>query len=727
MRVLALLAIAAAACAPKASAPPPAQPVVEPPVAASPPPPAPPAHPAADYPATRRDDVVDHLHGSDVRDPYRWLEDPSKPEVAAWMAAQDGYARGHLAALEQRDAIARRLTSLMYYDSISPPQHRNGRLFYSRKHKDKEKRIVYWKQGETGAEKVLFDPNAWSSDGSTGLQRWTVSWDGKYVAYNVSEHNADESSIKVLEVATGVLLRDELAHIRFGSASWTPDNRGFYYEYTPPANDKVPEAERNAYTELRYHKLGGDPASDPVAHAATGNAAYFLIGGVSEDGHWLVLEIAHGSSGSSDWYFKDLRRPAAAWTPLVEGVDAAFSVVDFKDRFYVLTNDGAARYHVMVADPAHPARAGWREAVPETEATLESADVIGGQLALVYLRSAANEMEIHGLDGKFLRKVALPPLGSTSGMDGRSSEDTAYFSFASFTEPTVIYRTSIKTGAVTEWARISLPVDTSRFITEQVRYPSKDGTEVTMFLIHAKDVAKSGAMPTLLTAYGGFRVPLTPRFSAIYTAWLDMGGMVAVPNLRGGGEYGEAWHKAGMLANKQNVFDDFIAAATYLETSGWTSPDHLAIEGGSNGGLLMGAATVQAPEKFKAVVCFVPLLDMVRYHKFGLGKAWISEYGTADEAGDFKFLYAYSPYHHVAPGAHYPAFLMMSSDHDDRVDPMHARKFTAALQAASSAPVWLRIERNAGHGGADVVKQQVEQWTDALAFVLHQLGNQPAH
>jgi prolyl oligopeptidase len=726
MRATAALVVlaAASACGPKAPDPGPARPAAASPVAA--PTPAAPAPavvaPATDHPPTRRDDVVDRLHGVEVRDPYRWLEDPSKPEVAAWMAAQDDYARARLAGLEGRDAIAKRLADVMYYDAVSAPIHRGGRYFYSRKHKDKEKRVVYWKAGEAGAEQVLLDPNTWSSDGSAGLKVWSVSWDGTYVAYTISEHNADETSLKVLEVATGKPLPDAIAHTRFGGISWTPDSRAFYYNYTPPASDKIAEPERNAHTEFRLHRLGGDPARDQVAHAPTGNPSWFLNGHISEDGHWLFTAISHGSSGSIDWFFKDLRKPKAGWTPLIEGVDAAYDVLDFQDRFYVTTNDGAARYHVFVVEPARPARARWREIVPETDATLQGAQVIGRQLVLLYLRNAASEMEIHGLDGKLVRKVELPPLGSASGMVGRAGEDTAYFGYSSFTEPSVIYKTSIRTGKVAEWARITLPIDTGKLVSEQVRYPSKDGTQITMFLVHGKDVAKTGKVPTLLTAYGGFRVPITPRFSPIDAVWLEIGGMIAIPNLRGGGEYGEEWHKAGMLASKQNVFDDFIAAASSLETSGWTSPDKLAIHGGSNGGLLMGAAAVQAPEKFKAIVCFVPLLDMVRYHKFGLGKAWISEYGSADEPADFTFLHAYSPYHHVTPGRRYPAFLMMSSDHDDRVDPMHARKFTAALQAASAAPVWLRIERNAGHGGADVVKQQVEEWADALAFIAHELG-----
>jgi prolyl oligopeptidase len=354
---------------------------------------------------------------------------------------------------------------------------------------------------------------------------------------------------------------------------------------------------------------------------------------------------------------------------------------------------------------------------------MQNVDVIGGHLMVSYLRNAASEMEVRTLDGKLVRKIDLPPLGTATAVVGLPGEDTAYFGYSSFAAPPVIYRTSVATGKVGEWARVTVPLDTSKLVTEQVRYRSKDGTEVTMFLLHKKDAAKDGHAPTLLTGYGGFQISITSEFSAAFAVFAERGGVVAIPNLRGGGEFGEDWHRGGMLANKQNVFDDFVAAARYLVDSGWTARDRLAIYGGSNGGLLMGAATVQAPDLFKAVVCAVPLLDMVRYHRFGLGAAWISEYGSADEPAQFKTLYAYSPYHHVREGTRYPAVLMLSSDHDDRVDPMHARKFTAALQraTASSAPVWLRIEQNAGHGGADVVKQQVDEWADTFAFVLAQL------
>jgi prolyl oligopeptidase len=364
--------------------------------------------------------------------------------------------------------------------------------------------------------------------------------------------------------------------------------------------------------------------------------------------------------------------------------------------------------------------------VSESDATLEGFSIVGGHLALNYLRKAASELEIHDLHGKLVRKVDMPPLGTASGVGGLPDEDTAYYSYSSFTEPNIIYKTSIKSGKSDEWARITLPIDTSKFTTEQVEYKSKDGTPITMFLIHRKDAVKDGKQPVLLTGYGGFNVSETPGFSSSRAVWIEHGGMIALPNLRGGGEYGEGWHRDGMLLKKQNVFDDFIAAGQYLVDSGWTTPEHLAIFGGSNGGLLMGAAITQAPQQWKAVVCAVPLLDMIRFHLFGSGKTWVPEYGSAEDPDQFKALYAYSPYHRVVEGVKYPAVLMSSSDHDDRVDPMHARKFAALLQWAtgSDEPVWLRIEKNAGHGGADVVKQQVQQWADIYAFLMWQLGMQ---
>jgi prolyl oligopeptidase len=714
------------------SSPPPARTAGSPLTVAPPaiaPPVAPPAAPRRDYPASRRDEVVDQLHGVAVRDPYRWLEDPSKPEVQAWMKAQDTYARARLAKLPGRDALAARFAQVFYFDATDAPEHRGSRYFFARKHKDQEKATVSWKQGERGNEQVLLDPNTWSADGSAGLKGWWPSPDGRYVAFNKSEHNADETTMSVLEVATGKPLAESISGTKYGEASWAADGRGFYYIWVPAPSDQVPVADRPGFAELRYHALGTDPAKDPVLHEPTRDPQTFLRGVASRDGHWLFAEVQHGWS-SSDVYFKDLRAHQPGWSVLVEGVAANFTVDEFRDVFYLRTDDGAPRYRLYAVDPRKPARASWKEIVAQRDATLESFAVVGQSLALNYLRNAASELEIHDLQGALLRKVELPPLGAAGEVTGLPTEDDAYVSYTSFTEPQVIYKISIKRGTVAAWARVALPIDTSRFTTEQVRYPSKDGTEITMFLVHRKDAVKDGKTPTYLTGYGGFGVSVLPGFVssrsswAAHAVWLEHGGMIAVPNLRGGGEYGEDWHKAGMLLQKQHVFDDFLAAARWLAASGWTSRDHLAISGGSNGGLLVGAAITQAPELFKAVVCEVPLLDMVRYHLFGSGKTWVPEYGSAEDPAQLAALHAYSPYHHVNQGVAYPAVLMSSADHDDRVDPMHARKFTALLQGAtaSDAPVWLRIQANAGHSGADQVKQKIDQNADTYAFLMSQLG-----
>ena len=677
----------------------------------------PPQHP---WPATRAGAESDTLHGQKIADPYRWLEDETSPEVQAWMTAQDDYARGVLAKAPHRDEWAARLRQVFYYDAVSAPAHRGGRYFYTRKHADKEKMIVYWKQGENGAEKVLFDPNQWSADGSKGLGTWAPSWDGRYVAYGVKEHNSDETVTHILDINTGKDLPDVLEGTKYSSASWTPDSHGFYYTWVPPVSDKVTVADRPGFAEIRFHKLGTAPAADAVVHPATGNPGTFIGGGISRDGHWLLVTIQHGWT-SSDVYVKDARKPGAGWTPLVQGVDALFEVDAWRDRFYVTTNHGAPRNRVYKVDPAHLDRAAWKEIVAESDATLERALIVGEHLVLTYLRNAATELEIHDLDGKLVRKVDLPPLGSSFGITGNPDEDTGYTGYTSFTEPQVIYKTSIRTGKTSEWTRVQLPIDTAQLTTEQVFFPSKDGTRISMFIVAKKGAPRDGSNPTILSGYGGFNVNLTPVFSSSRAVWLERGGVLAIPNLRGGGEYGEEWHRAGNLLVKQNVFDDFIAAAEYLIAERWTSREHLAISGASNGGLLVGAAVTQRPDLFKAVICGVPLLDMLRYHLFGSGKTWVPEYGSAEDPAQFKVLHQYSPYRVAVDAGRraYPAVLLDSADHDDRVDPMHARKMAAVLQAAQTgdAPILLRIERNAGHGGADMVKQQVERLADQMALL----------
>ena len=679
------------------------------------------------YPPAREQEVSDQIFGQEVRDPYRWLEDVKAPEVQAWMEAEDNLARDELAKLPGHDALAARLRELLYIETVTAPEHRGNRFFYTRRQAAQEKAVVYFREGEHGKEQLLIDPNALSPDGSIAFHDYTATLDGKSVAYSLHKNNADYGTMHVMNVASRkVSTIDTIEDVR-GEGSWTAKGDGFYYTHFPTREGLSP-ADRFGEAVVRFHKLGTDPRKDPVVREKTGDPKRNMFVHVSRDGHWLLLLISRGTN-ANDLYYQDLRKRERIWRLLaISDGQNQYRVTAWKDRFYVSTNDGAPNWHVYRVDPSHPERARWKEIVPEDkEAVIENGSVVGNKLLLVYLRNVRNEMEIRTLDGGPVRKVPLPGIGATSAIVGDPEHDDAYFTFSSFTRPENIYKTSIKTGATSVWFSVKVPIDPTPYETEQVWFKSKDGTRVPMFVVHRKDMRKDGSTPFLLTGYGGFNIAMLPSFRASLYAWFEAGGGYALANMRGGGEFGEAWHRAGMKANKQNVFDDFIGAAEHLVKSGYTKPERLAIRGGSNGGLLMGAAVTQRPDLFRAVVCQVPLLDMVRYHRFGLGKLWIPEYGSPDDEGDFKVLFAYSPYHHVSRGTAYPALLMASADSDDRVDPVHARKMTAELQAATSSdsPIWLRIDHNASHGGADLVKQQVEQLSDIYAFVMHELGMTP--
>lgn len=691
-----------------------------PPVAAAP---APGPKPGRAYPAAPAQPLSEEVFGQAVQDPYRWLEDVKSPEVRTWMDAEDKLARDELAKLPGRDAVAARLRELLYVETVTAPTRRGNRFFYSRRRADQEKSVTYFREGEQGKEQVLIDPNALSPDGSISLHGSVTTLDGKSVLYSLHKNNADYGTLHVMDVSTRkVSSIDTIDNVR-GAGSWTPKGDGFYYSHYP-TREGLSEADRLGESVVRFHKLGTDPHQDPVIHEKTGDPKRVMSASISRDGHWLVLFISKGTS-ANDIYYRDMRKPGGSWLPLaVSDSMKSFSVIAWKDRFYVRTNDGADNYHLYKVDPRHPDRASWKEIVPEdTRAVLEGTTIVGNRLSLVYLRDVKNEIELRSLDGAPVRKVPLPGIGSTSGIFGDPEQDDAYFTFSSFISPPNIYKTSIKKGGTSVWFSLKVPIDPAPYEIEQLWFTSKDGTRVPMFVVHRKDMPKDGSTPFLLTGYGGFNLPSLPGYLGTIYPWLEAGGGYALANMRGGGEFGESWHQAGMKDRKQNVFDDFIGAAEHLVKIGYTSQERLAIRGGSNGGLLVGAAMTQRPDLFRAVICQVPLLDMVRYHRFGLGKLWIPEYGSAENEADFKVLYGYSPYHHVTPGTQYPALLMLSADSDDRVDPVHARKMVAALQAASSSdrPIWLRIEHNASHGGADLVKQSVEQSADAYAFLMREL------
>jgi prolyl oligopeptidase len=690
------------------------------------------APPALPYPPTRRGDQVDLLHGAQVPDPYRWLEDGKGPEVKQWADEQDALTRAYLAKLPGRDDLAARFKELFYVESAGTPRHVGGRLFYPRRDAGKEKAAIYWRERREpgkapGAEHVLLDPNAWSTDGSASLGVWSVSYDGKKVAYTVKANNSDEATLYVMDVATGKKSDvDVIEGAKYASPSWTPSNDAFYYTWLPPAGS-VPTADRPGFAEVRLHKLGSDPSKDKLVHEKTGDPRTFVSASVGKDGRWLIATIEHGWT-STDVYFQDLKArdkatDKAEWRPLAVGMDARYDVSVDGDRFFVWTNEGAPKYRVFRVDPANPERAKWVEIVPERpDATLEGLSIVGHRLSLAYLKDVVSHIELRDEDGKLVREVELPTLGSASALSGEVDDDVAFYSFNSFTYPTEIFETSVKSGTTSTFYRLKVPVDPSKYVVEQLFATSKDGTKIPFFVVHAKDLAKGGATPAILYGYGGFQAAQTPSFSSSIYPWLENGGIWAVANLRGGSEYGEEWHRQGMGHAKQHVFDDYIAVAEALVSQGFTRPDKLAALGGSNGGLLVGAAITQRPDLFRVALCGVPLLDMVRYHLFGSGKTWISEYGSADDADDFAALFAYSPYHHVTKGTRYPSTLILSADSDDRVDPMHARKFAAELQWASTGgPVLLRIEKHSGHGGADLVRSSVEKLADEYAFALDRM------
>ena len=706
-------------CGPHASGGKPRSPtVIRPASRPSPPAPAP----------VRRQDLVEESFGQKVSDPYRWLEDAQGASTRKWVTAQDARARRHLDALPGRKGLERRLRALSYVDWTSAPLRRGKRYFFMKRHAHKEKGVYYWREGEQGQERVLIDPNLLSKDGSVSVSGVYVAYDGQKVAYKLSRNNADKATLHVMTVASGAVSTvDVIKGAKYARPSWTPNSDGFYYTRLP-REATIPVAELPGHAAVYFHKLGQEPAEDRLVHEKTGDPRTFISAELSRDGRYLLLYIHHGWT-STDVYFKDLRGKAREFSVLVKGVKALYYVVVWRGTFYVGTNEDAPRYRVMAVNPrkASP-RTRWKVLVPQRkDAVLDSFDVRGNHLALRYLQGATQRLEIATLRGKKVRSIGLPALGSVSDLVGNPEDDKAYYSFSSFLIPPTVYSTSIRKGGSAVHFQIKLPLDVSPYVTEQVHYPSRDGTRISMFIVRRRDLPRDGSAAFLLTGYGGFNISITPRFSSLRMVWLEYGGALAIPNLRGGGEYGEQWHRDGMLTKKQNVFDDFIAAAEYLIKEKYTTSARLAISGASNGGLLVGAALTQRPELFNAVVCKVPLLDMLRYHLFGSGKTWISEYGNPDKEQHFNALHAYSPYHKIQKGTAYPALLMMSADSDDRVDPMHARKFTAAMQYANSGkrPLLFRLETKAGHGGADMIKKTVAATTDAYSFLFQQLGIKP--
>lgn len=688
--------------------------------------------PPSGPPKAKVDNVVDTIHGQKIADPYRWLEDANSPDTQQYVREELAYTRGILDPLPGRAQIHARLKQLMSIGTISAPQIGGSYYFYTRREGTQNQPVLLVREGLHGKDRALVDVNKLAVDGTVALDWWYPSDDGKYVAYGISTNGSEESVLHITESTTGKLLPDKIERTRFASLAWKKDNSGFYYTRHPHQGD-VPAGEEVYHVKVFYHALGNDPAKDPLIFGERRNPQDIpQVALPDDDDRWLLINVLEGWA-KSEMYLQDLK----AGTPPIElttGKEFLYSGEIFRGKLYITTNEDAPHFHVFVVDAEHPQRENWREIIPENDAVLKNVAVFGGRLFAQYEKNASSQLRIFELDGKPVQGIALPTIGTiggltASGVGGRWDRKEAFFDFSSFTVPPSVYQVDMSSATTLLWEKVEAPgIDPSTYEVKQLWYTSKDGTKVPMFVCHKKGLALDGRNPTLLTAYGGFNISMTPDFRGSRFIWLEHGGVFALANLRGGSEFGEEWHRAGMLEKKQNVFDDFIAAAEYLITQKYTDRDHLAITGGSNGGLLMGAALTQRPDLFKAVVCQVPLLDMLRYQNFQIAKLWIPEYGSADDARQFEWLYAYSPYHHVKAGTEYPAILFMTADTDTRVDPMHAKKMTALLQAEAvngksrQRPILLRIESKAGHGAGKPITKQVEEGTDLFSFLFWQLG-----
>ena len=685
-------------------------------------------------PKAKIEPVTDNLYGHKIVDNYRWLEDGNSAATQEFVRQEMAYTRSVLDPLPGREKILERLQQLAMIGSVDAPQVGGKYYFYTRREGTQNQPVLFVREGSQGKDRVLVDPNTLSADGTVALDWWFPSDDGKYVAYGISSSGSEESTLHVIESAAGRVLPDRIARARYQGVSWKKDDSGFYYNLHPKKGE-VPEGEEVYHVKVYYHQLGSDPAQDrivfdPMALGPQHNAQEIPAAQLADDDdRWLLLTIFEGYA-KTELYLQDLK----AGTPPVEittGKEFLYSGEVFQGKVYITTNEDAPRYHVFEVDAAHPKRGNWKEIIPQSDAVLQNLTVFGGKLFAQYQKNASSQLKLFDLQGKDLGDILLPAIGTAAGIGGHWDQDEMFFGFQSFTIPTSVYEVNLKTRQTALWQRVQAPFDPDKYLVKQVWFTSKDGTKVPMFLFHKKGIVLNGKNPTLLAGYGGFNISLTPSFVAGRYVWLEHGGVFVVANLRGGGEFGEDWHRAGMLDKKQNVFDDFIAAAEFLIAEKITDKDHLAIQGGSNGGLLVGVAMTQHPDLFRAVVCQVPLLDMLRYQNFQIAKLWIPEYGSADDPKQFEWLYAYSPYQHVKPGTLYPAVLFMTADTDKRVDPMHAKKMAALMQAEAAngrnqdRPILLRIETKAGHGAGKPVAKQVEEGVDIYSFLFWQLGVTP--
>lgn len=675
-----------------------------------------------EYPTSRIQAVADTLHGTVLIDPYRWLEDGESEAVKRWSDSQNAFTRSVLDQYPGREALRERLRSLYAVTITSDARVRGSRLFYSRRVGTQNQPVVMLREG-AGDPRVALDPNTLSSDGTVALDWMYFSPDGARLAYGTSAGGSEQSTLRVREFATAGApsdLAEAIPNTAHASVAWDPDGRGFLYT-RHPAKGEVPAGEEVFHERVFHHRLGDDPAKDPMVFGGEGRPMQETRNvSLSSDRSWVFLQL------STDWAKNDLLiRPAAGgeFQPLATGLDGTVYGDSWDGVMYLITNVGAPRYRVVRADPSRPGPDGWKDVVPEQKGVIEDFQIVGGKIALSISENAVSRVVLYGLDGKREREIALPALGTVSGLAANPAGHELYFGFASFAFPATLYRYDLGRRALAPIEISASPFRAADYVTRQEWFTSKDGTRVPLFLVHRKDLEMDGNRPTLVTGYGGFNASTTPGYRADVFPWLDAGGVYASVCLRGGGEFGRAWHEAGRLQHKQNVFDDFNAAAEWLVKSRITRPERLAARGGSNGGLLVGAAETERPELYGAIVCQAPLLDMIRYQRFLIARYWVPEYGSSEDPAQFRYLLAYSPYQNVRDGTRYPPTLITTAEEDSRVDPLHARKMAARLQAATSsdAPILIRIESKAGHGQGKPISKRIDEAVDVLSFLFLQL------
>jgi prolyl oligopeptidase len=677
------------------------------------------------YPKAKKVDQVDDYHGVKVADPYRWLEDTDSADTHQWVEEENKLTFGYLEQIPYRSAIRERLTKLWNFERFTAPEQRGGHYFFEHNNGLQNQNVLLVADSLTAEPRVLLDPNTLSADGTVALSGTALTDDGKLLAYGTSASGSDWQEWHVRDVSTGKDLSDLIKWVKFSGASWTKDGKGFFYSRYEEPKEATALRDTVYFQKLYYHKLGTSQGEDTLIYDRPDDKELGFGGGVTDDGKYLAIGVWKGTSPKNRFYYKDLTLPNSQVVKLLDDFDARYQFIDNDGPvFWFQTDLDAPRGRVIAIDTRHPEKANWKTLVPQGADTLENSSAISNMFLLSYLKDARTEVRVHDLNGKFVRNVDLPGIGTATGFAGKRSDKETFYAFTSFISPTTIYRYDPATGRSSVFRQPKVDFDASKYETKQVFYHSKDGTRVPMFLTYKKGLKLDGQNPTLLYGYGGFDISLTPSFSVPNVVWLEMGGIYAQPNLRGGGEYGEEWHLAGTHGKKQNVFDDFIAAAEWLIANKYTSTPKLAIRGGSNGGLLVGACLTQRPDLFGATLPLVGVMDMLRFQKFTIGWAWTSDYGSSDNADDFKALIAYSPLHNLKPGISYPPTLIATADHDDRVVPGHSFKFAATMQAdqAGPAPVLIRVETKAGHGAGKPISKTIEEMADEWSFVAHNLG-----